>query len=135
MGRNFWRQARKFRIKHFFRSRVPRYDRFGKICSTLSMTKTNSEDRNDREQRERHIRVQKRLERNRVNAEILNGRLYLLPIPSCFFRGSNRIQNRRFNEDERVEYKSKHAVEALSRENIRYSSEFSYSWGKMVIER
>lgn len=68
-----------------------------------------------------------------MNAEILNGRLYLLPIPSCFFRGSNRIQNRRFNEDERVEYKSKHAVEALSSKNIRYSSEFS--WGKMVIER
>lgn len=133
MGRNFWRQARKFRIKHFFRSRVPRYDRFGKICSTLSMTKTNSEDRNDREAYSRTRSSQKRLERNRVNAEILNGRLYLLPIPSCFFRGSNRIQNRRFNEDERVEYKSKHAVEALSSKNIRYSSEFS--WGKMVIER
>lgn len=61
-----------------------------------------------------------------MNAEILNGRLYLVPFPSCFFRGSNRFQNRRFNEDERVEYKSKHAVEALSSENIRYSSEFSY---------
>lgn len=47
-----------------------------------------------------------------MNEEILNGRLYLVPFPSCFFRGSNRFQNRRFNEDERVEYKSKHAVEA-----------------------
>lgn len=96
MGRNFWRQARKFRIKHFFRSRVPRYDRFGKICSTLSMTKTNSEDRNDREAYSRTRSNQKRLERNRVNAEILNGRLYLVPFPSCFFRESNRFQNRRF---------------------------------------
>lgn len=60
------------------------------------MTKTNSEDRNDREAYSRTRSNQKRLERNRVNAEILNGRLYLVPFPSCFFRGSNRFQNRRF---------------------------------------